>query len=296
MTSNVDKLLGRSFAILAFVAWGVASAPISAEQGPAVAPTSPQEGNFEEVDLSRFFVGMEGTFVLVDAQQGLTRVYNPARAEQRFLPASTFKIANSLVVLETAVVDGPDFALPWDPRATPPQGWWPESWQRDQSLRTAFQNSVYWFYQELARRVGEDRMGTYLQQFRYGNQDLGGGLDRFWLHGDLRISPFEQVAFLQRFYFGDLGVSERTGRIVQDVMVLEDHPHYRLSGKTGTADVTPTKELGWLVGFLERGEAVYFFALNMEGERVWEDWPPHQRKELVRRLLTELGVIAPPAG
>jgi beta-lactamase class D len=175
--------------------------------------------------------------------------------------------------------------------AAPPEPWWPRSWRRDQVLRTAFQNSVYWFYQEVARRIGEDRMQDYLRRFDYGNQDVGGGLDQFWLRGDLRISPYEQVEFLERFYTGNLGLSARTTQVVKEVMVLEDGASYRLSGKTGTAEVTPTRELGWLVGFVETGDRVVFYALNMEGERVWEDWPPHERTDLVRQLLAELGVL-----
>ena len=97
--------------------------------------------------------------------------------------------------------------------------------------------------------------------------------------------------FLQRFYTGDLGVSERTSQIVKDVMVLEEGPSYRLGGKTGTAELTPTRELGWLVGYLERGSSVYCFALNMEGERVWEEWPPRKRKALVLRLLKATNVL-----
>jgi beta-lactamase class D len=117
---------------------------------------------------------------------------------------------------------------------------------------------------------------------------MGGGLDRFWLHGDLRISAFEQVAFLERFHSGKLGLSSRTTEIMKGLMLLEDDGSYRLSGKSGTAEVTATRELGWLVGFLERGDETVFYALNIEGERVWEDWPPQKRPALVRRLLGEL--------
>lgn len=253
-------------------------------------PPQPQQLT-EEVDLSALLTGMEGTFVVYEPGRRLWRVHDPERARRRFLPASTFKIPNSLIALQSGVADGPDFSLEWDPLANPPEPWWPRSWRRDQDLESAFQNSVYWFYQELARRVGEERLQGYLKRFAYGNQNMGGGLDKFWLHGDLRISPYEQVSFLERFYGGKLGISKRTTEMVKGIMVLEDGDSFRLSGKTGTANVTPTRELGWLVGFVERGSQVAFFALNIEGERVWEDWPPHRRQELVLRLLSELEVV-----
>jgi beta-lactamase class D len=245
----------------------------------------------DTVDLRRFFDGMEGTFVLWDAQTQQMRRYNPVRARTRFLPASTFKIPNTLIALETGVASGPDFTLGWDSVAVPAQPWWPSSWRRAQTLEAAFRNSVYWYYQELARRVGAERMRAYLAQFAYGNQDLSGGVDRFWLEGGLRISPEEQVDFLRRFYEGRLGVSARATATLTEIMVLEETPAYRLSGKTGTADVTPTRELGWLVGYVERGASVSFFALNMEGETVWEAWPPQRRAELVKAILAEMDVL-----
>jgi len=243
------------------------------------------------INLESFFKGMEGTFVIHDIRKGMTQVYNPTRAEKRFIPASTYKIPNSLIALETGVVSDYEFTLPLDTTTVTPMDWWPESWRKEQTLKTAFQNSVYWYYQEIARRIGDERMKVYLRKLDYGNQDMGGGLDTFWLVGDLRISPFEQVDFLNRLYAGDLDVSERSIQIVKELMVLEENSTYRLSGKTGTAEITSTKELGWLVGYLEKGKEVYIYALNMEGERVWEDWPPPKRKELVHEILEELDII-----
>ena len=248
-----------------------------------------------EVDLSEFFGGIDpadATFVLLDARTGRLTRYNPERARRRFIPASTFKIPNTLIALETGVATGPDFTLPWDSTAPREPGFWASSWSRDHSLRSAMSNSVYWYYQELARRIGDERMQRYLDRFDYGNRSLGGGIDRFWLHGDLRISPDEQVAFLRRMYFGELGVSERSTAILKDLLVLEETAGYRLSGKTGTADVTPTRELAWLVGYVERDARLWFFALNMEGEEVWERWgPPTERLELVRKILRHLEVL-----
>jgi beta-lactamase class D len=150
---------------------------------------------------------------------------------------------------------------------------------------------VYWYYQALARQIGAERMQRYLDRFGYGNRNMGGGLDRFWLHGELRISPDEQVRFLARMYRGELGLSERSTQVVKDLLVLEETPAYRLSGKTGTADVTPTRELAWLVGYVEHGGEVWFYALNMEGEQVWEQWGSSTaRLALVRDLLQDLGV------
>jgi beta-lactamase class D len=217
-------------------------------------------------DLSSYFGEIDGSFVLLEGRSGQVTVHDPARARTRFLPASTYKIPNTLIALETGVASGPDYALSWDSVAAPRQGWWPGSWARDQTLRSALPASVVWYYQELARRIGPERMRSYLGQFGYGNQDISGGIDEFWLTGGLRISPLEQVEFLRRFYFAELGVSERSTRIAKELLVLEETPAYRLSGKSGWAGLGEpgVPEIGWLVGYLERGDDVYFFATNIE--------------------------------
>lgn len=248
-----------------------------------------------EVDLTEIFEGaqpVEATFVMFEPSAGWT-IHNRQRAMQRFIPASTFKIPNTLIALESGVATDANFAIAFDSIRDRREGFWTPEWSRDQTLRSAFQNSVYWFYQEVARRVGLERMGEYLSLFSYGNQDMGGGVDRFWLEGDLRISPREQVDFLRNFYEGRLGVSPRSTAILKEVMVLESGPGYVLSGKTGTADVTPTRELAWLVGYLERDGSVFYFALNMEGEEVWERWgQPSARRQLVVSIFRELGVVS----
>jgi beta-lactamase class D len=126
-------------------------------------------------DLGGFFPGVDATFVLLDGQTGRTVRHNPERARTRFLPASTFKIPNSLIALETGVASGPDFALPWDSVRVPRQPWWPAAWARGHTLRTALPNSVVWYYQELARRIGAERMRGFLLRFEYGNGDLDRG-------------------------------------------------------------------------------------------------------------------------
>jgi beta-lactamase class D len=137
-------------------------------------------------------------------------------------------------------------------------------------------------------------MQSFVDHFGYGNGNISPAVDTFWLYGDLRISPLEQVDFLRRFCGDELGVSERTTKMVQDIMVLEETEEYVLRGKTGTAEVTPTRELGWLVGYLQRDDRVWYYALNMEGERVWEEWPPRKRKDLVIRIFRALGVLTQP--
>lgn len=248
-----------------------------------------------ELDLGHHWsqgTDVAATLVLLNATTGEIGSYNPDRARRRFIPASTFKIPHTLIALETGVATGPDHLIHWDSTTPSDGGFWAASWSQDHTLRSAVQSSVYWYFQDIAASVGEQRMQRYLDQFDYGNRSTGGGVDQFWLHGQLRISPLEQVFFLQRMYAGHLGVSDRATRILKDILVLEEGHGYRLSGKTGTADVTPSRELAWLVGYVEREEQLWFFALNMEGEDVWERWGSAKaRLDLLKSILEEQRIL-----
>jgi beta-lactamase class D len=217
-------------------------------------------------DFAHIFGGIDGTFVLLDGRTGRRTIYNAERAARGYVPASTFKIPNALIALETGVADGPGFTLSRDTTRAPRADWWPAAWLGDHTLTSALPASVVWYFQELARRIGSERMQAWLDDFEYGNADISGGIDRFWLSGGLRISAEQQVDFLSRLHRGELGVSDDSRSAVLEAIVLEKTRAYRFSGKTGWAglgvDVEP--DIGWLVGFLERGDDVYIYATNID--------------------------------
>jgi beta-lactamase class D len=150
-------------------------------------------------DLSEFFDGREGCFVLYDAEADAWLRYNPEGCAERFSPCSTFKIANSLIALDTGIASGPEFSLKWDGVIHPVT-----SWNHDQTMRSTFSNSVVWFYQELARRIGPKRMSNYVHHLDYGNADTSGGITNFWLESTLKISADEQVVFLRHLWSDSL--------------------------------------------------------------------------------------------
>lgn len=243
----------------------------------------------EAGEFAPHFKGLKGSFVLHDAQTGRTLCHDTQRADMRYSPASTFKIPSTLIALESGVARGPDFFLPWDRKAVPPQSWWPAAWAQDHTLHSALKHSVVWYYKELARRAGQERMQSYVDGFDYGNRDISGGIDGFWLSGGLRISSEEQVDFLQRFYSGKLGISERTMRLAKDMLVLEETPDYRLSGKTGWAGLgEPGQQIGWLVGYLEREGRVYSFALNID---IRKDKDAALRMSITKAILKQAGLL-----
>ena len=204
--------------------------------------------------------GYTGAFVLYESQSNRYIRYNPERCAEEFLPASTFKILNSLIGLETGVIPDENYVIPWDGTK-----YSIASWNQDHSLKTAIQNSVVWYYQELARRVGKDQMKTWVEKAGYGNQDISGNLDSFWLDGSLRISANEQVDFLQRLYDNRLPFSDRNIIIVKGLIIQKTTPDYQLSGKTGSTQRAAI-HVGWFVGYVEKTGNVYYFATNIESD------------------------------
>jgi beta-lactamase class D len=239
-------------------------------------------------DLSSFFGELDGTFVLLDGQSGAYVRHNPARAAQRFAPCSTFKVPNTAILLEAAVVADPSQTLAYD--STLKQ---PAQWARDFDLTGAFKASALWYYRAQARRAGMEVERRWVEQFAYGNADTSGGLDGpdgpFWVDGTLRISANEQVDFLRRFREGRLGLSERTTRLTKAIMVADRSPSWRLSAKTGACRPPGEQTTNWYVGYVERGEAVHYFALQIGAEEYGRAYA--ERVMIARRILTSLGLL-----
>lgn len=242
-------------------------------------------------DLSSFFKGTKGAFVLYDLKNNHYVRYNEQRCRERFSPKSTFKVPNSLIGLESGVIRDAEFVIPWNREKYPPQADWNQEpfihWGKDQTLRSALKHSVLWYYRELALRAGEQQMKKYVTAFDYGNKDITGRVDNFWLNNTLKISADEQVEFLKAFYTGRLPVSKRSIQIVKDILVFEQAPAYKLSAKTGGGPIAEGIYIGWFVGYLETKGNVYFFATNIEGASFLGI--RDRRIELTKQILTALG-------
>ncbi|GBE92061.1 class D beta-lactamase [Nostoc cycadae] len=240
----------------------------------------------QSVNLGAAFkeLNIEGSILIYDQNNQKFYQHNASRNSTAFLPASTFKILNSLISLETGVIKDEIAILTWDGimREFP-------TWNRDTNMRQAYKDSTVWFYQVLARRVGHERMQQFINQVGYGNRQIGTPeqIDKFWLSGPLQITPKQQIEFLQRLYRRELPFSQRTFDLVQDIMILEKTPNYILRAKTGWAtSVKPN--IGWFVGYLEQNNNVYFFATNIYMKDT-ADAP--KRIELTRRSFKALGLL-----
>lgn len=203
---------------------------------------------------------VEGCFTMLNNADGEVTVYNMKYDTMRFSPASTFKIFNSLVGLETGVITDEKMQIKWDGRVRIfPGGDTAAKWNKDMDMTEAFKVSSVPYYQEVARRIGRDTMQRWIDSIGYGNRDISGPIDSFWLNNTLKISPDEQLGFVKKLYFDQLPFRKSVQQMVRDVMLQEDNTAYKLSYKTGWGFDTDKKAIGWVVGWIEENRHVYFF-------------------------------------
>jgi beta-lactamase class D len=207
-------------------------------------------------DLKKYFDAkkVDGCFTMLNNADGNITVYNMGLDTMRFLPASTFKILNSLVALQTGIATDTNMVVKWDgvTRSNP-------DWNKDLTLAQAFRVSSASHYQELARRIGKDTMKHWIDSVSYGNRNIDGPVDSFWLNNRLKISPDEQLGFLKKLYFDQLPFRNSVQAAVRDMMLREENTLYKLSYKTGWGFNEQKENIGWLAGWIEENRHVYFF-------------------------------------
>jgi len=228
---------------------------------------------------------VEGSFVLYVQSKDKFIFYNQSQFKQPFTPASTFKICNSLIGLETGVITDENFVIPWDSVTR-----WLPAWNKDQDLKTAFKNSTVWYYQEVARRVGGERMKYWLDKANYGNANTSGGIDKFWLTGGLRITPEQQIDLLKRLHDNKLPFSKRSMNIVKSIMIAKDTLGYIIRAKTGWG-AQDDNNIGWYVGYVELNNDIYYFANCIQTKDFNNKDFARARVEIVYQIFNELKLI-----
>ena len=230
---------------------------------------------------------LEGSILVYDFQKDIYYSNNFKWANIGRLPASTFKIPNSIVALESGIVGNDSTLFKWDGKTR-----YLKIWEQDLIFKDAFRLSCVPCYQEIARKVGEKRMNQYLTQLDYGNMKVDStSIDNFWLKGDSRISQFQQIDFLKQFLKSKLPISERTERIMKKIMIIEGNKNYTLSGKTGWS-IRNGNNNGWFVGYVNTKNRIYFFATNVEPKEQFNmKFFPKARKEITYKALKQLEIL-----
>ena len=243
--------------------------------------------NKAEIDnsLKKYFdaKNVDGSFTMLDNASGEITVYNMKLDTARFLPASTFKIVNSLIGLETGVITSEEMDIPWDGVKRPVA-----EWNKTMNMKEAFKTSNVGYYQEVARRIGKDTMQFWLDTLGYGTKNIGNEVDQFWLNNQLKISPDEQLGLLKKLYFDQLPFRKSVQQTLRNVMVQEDNTAYKLSYKTGWGFDEQENAIGWLVGWIEENNHVYFFVTLVKSDDKEIDMKP-VRLGITRDILKQYG-------
>lgn len=235
--------------------------------------------------LAKYFdsAHVDGCFALYNNKMGEITVYNMKLDTQRVLPASTFKIVNSLIGLETGKIIDENMVIRWDGVTRPDS-----EWNRDLTMQEAFRVSAVPYYQEVARRIGKPVMQHWIDTLHYGNMDIRGPVDSFWLNNTLKISPDEQLGLVEKLYFDKLPFTKRSQAIVRNVMLRESNTLYKLSYKTGWGFDENHHSVGWVVGWIEENMHPYFFVTLVKTPDQDIDMPK-VRMAITRGILSELG-------
>ena len=220
---------------------------------------------------------VEGTIVIESLNKKKIHIYNDKRASELFSPASTFKIPHSLIALNEGIVKK-DSVIVWDKKIREY-----ESWNKDQTLLTAFKSSCVWCYQEFASKIGVEKYKKYLKELNYGNKKIGDDVTRFWLDESLEITTFEQIKFLKRFYTNNLPFKIEDINLLKEIMIDEKNENYTIRAKTGWE-----WKYGWYVGYVETKDDVWFFSTNIDTKSK-DDLP--KRKAITLEVLKIKGII-----
>lgn len=212
----------------------------------------------KELHVEELFKGIDGTVVIKDLDSDNIYIYNKERSKQTYTPESTFKVPHALIGLEEKAVRDEYEVKRWDGVVREF-----ETWNRDHSLASAMRDSAIWFYQDMAKDIGNERMQYNLIKMNYGNKDTSGGIDTFWLDSSLKISAQEQVEFLEQLVKEDLPYQEQNLKTVKRMMINDEQNEYTLYGKTGTR--LSDFGLGWYVGFIKTKNKTWVFATNIDG-------------------------------
>ncbi len=216
----------------------------------------------EDIRIKNIFIenNISGTVVIYDLQSGNFLGFDSNRANKRYIPASTFKIVSSLIGLETGAVGNVDEIF-YKYNGVPQ---FLKNWEKDMGMREAIKVSNVTAYQELAKKIGIEKMKFWVGKLDYGNNQIGDKIDRFWLDGPLEISAVEQTKFLAKLIKNELPLKKENMLNVKEILKLEDDKNMKFYGKTGLATFVNGKSLGWFVGFIEKNGNYYSFALNID--------------------------------
>ena len=238
--------------------------------------------NISYVDLSSYFGEFEGSFVLYDLRNDAWSIHDIDHATLRVAPNSTYKIYTALFGLEDGVITPENTFIAWDGKNYPF-----DTWNTDQTLPSAMRNSVNWYFQSLNEQLGAPSVNEYIQQLKYGNENMSGDFSSYWMESSLKISPIEQVELLTKLQNNSFGFAPENINAVKDAICLSSSDAGTFYGKTGTGRVDGQDVNGWFIGYIETADNTYFFAANIGAD---SDATGGSAEEIAMSILSDMNI------
>ena len=238
--------------------------------------------NISYVDLSTYFGEYEGSFVLYDLENDAWSIHDMEHATLRVAPNSTYKIYDALFGLEEGVITPENSFIAWNGETYPF-----EAWNADQTLQSAMNSSVNWYFQTVDEQLGASDVYSYVQEIGYGNENMSGDFSSYWMESSLEISPIEQVELLTKLQNNSFGFAPENINAVKDAICLSASDAGTFYGKTGTGRVNGQDVNGWFVGFVETADNTCFFATNIGAD---SDATGGNATEITMSILSDMNI------
>lgn len=236
----------------------------------------------------------EENFLLIDGSTSRVIREFGANINERVTPASSFKIVLSLIGYDAGILKDANTPI-WDFQ----EGYddWLEAWRSPHMPRTWIEHSCLWFSKLIAMELGLEKFQDYLDLLEYGNLDLSSGLvepgssNPAWVSSSLKISPKEQVDFLQKMLFGILPVSRHAVEMTKSILFKDElFEDYKLCGKTGLGSALMENgenlQVRWFVGWVEKDQTYFPFAYQMRAKEIDTNQTIPRVKQLLKESIT----------
>ncbi|HDC0224778.1 TPA: beta-lactam sensor/signal transducer BlaR1 [Staphylococcus aureus] len=241
----------------------------------------PLQSDYQILDESKNFGSNSGSFVMYSIKKDKYYIYNEKESRKRYSPDSTYKIYLALFGLDRHIISDKNSRMSWNHNHYPF-----DSWNKDQDLNTAIQNSVNWYFERISNQLSKNYTSDQLKQLNYGNKNLG-SYKAYWLEDSLKISNLEQVIVLKNMMEQNNHFSKNEKKQLSSSLLIRKNENYELYGKTGTGIVNGKYNNGWFVGYVITNHDKYYFSTHLSDEKASGE----NAKLINEKILKEMGVL-----
>ncbi|HEA6132371.1 TPA: class D beta-lactamase, partial [Staphylococcus aureus] len=241
----------------------------------------PLQSDYQILDESKNFGSNSGSFVMYSMKKDKYYIYNEKESRKRYSPDSTYKIYLALFGLDRHIISDKNSRMSWNHKH-----YLFESWNKEQDLNTAMQNSVNWYFERISNQIPKNYTAAQLKQLNYGNENLG-SYKSYWMEDSLKISNLEQVIVFKNMMEQNNHFSKKAKNQLSSSLLIKKNEKYELYGKTGTGIVNGKYNNGWFVGYVITNHDKYYFATHLSDGN-----PSGKNAELIsEKILKGMGVL-----